>query len=79
MSAIDRLRNKRIPRSRAARIPTAGLQPTNRGARPITATEKAAIDTIVMPNMCYRNDIGEQWIDGHGDRLQAWGYLGLQT
>ena len=34
------------------------------------------IDQIVMPNMYYRDDIGERWIDGDGDRLQAWGYLG---
>jgi len=23
-----------------------------------------------------RDDIGERWVDGDGDRLQAWGYLG---
>jgi phosphoribosylamine--glycine ligase len=34
------------------------------------------IDDIVIPNMYYRDDIGERWIDGDGDRLQAWGYLG---
>ncbi len=34
------------------------------------------IDDIVMPNMYYRDDIGERWIAGDGDRLQAWGYLG---
>ncbi|MFW5918679.1 MAG: phosphoribosylamine--glycine ligase [Halanaeroarchaeum sp.] len=34
------------------------------------------IDAIVMPNMYYRDDIGERWIDGEGDRLQSWGYLG---
>jgi len=34
------------------------------------------IDGIVMPNMYYRDDIGERWIDGDGDRLLAWGYLG---
>ena len=22
------------------------------------------------------DDIGERWVDGDGDRLQAWGYLG---
>jgi phosphoribosylamine--glycine ligase len=36
------------------------------------------IDDIVMPNMYYRDDIGERWVDGDGDRLQAWGYLGPQ-
>lgn len=34
------------------------------------------IDRIVMPNMYYRDDIGERWVTGDGDRLQAWGYLG---
>jgi phosphoribosylamine--glycine ligase len=34
------------------------------------------IDDIVIPNMYYRDDVGERWIDGDGDRLQAWGYLG---
>jgi len=34
------------------------------------------IDDVLMPNMYYRDDIGERWIDGDGDRLQAWGYLG---
>ncbi|MFB6149409.1 MAG: phosphoribosylglycinamide synthetase C domain-containing protein, partial [Halobacteriales archaeon] len=34
------------------------------------------IDDIVIPNMYYRDDIGERWIDGDGDWLQAWGYLG---
>jgi phosphoribosylamine--glycine ligase len=29
-----------------------------------------------MPNMHYRDDIGGRWIDGDGDRLQAWGSLG---
>ncbi|MFB6184303.1 MAG: phosphoribosylamine--glycine ligase [Haloarculaceae archaeon] len=34
------------------------------------------IDDVVIPNLYYRDDIGERWIDGDGDRLQAWGYLG---
>jgi phosphoribosylamine--glycine ligase len=34
------------------------------------------VDSIVIPNLYYRDDIGERWIDGNGDRLQAWGYLG---
>ncbi|MFC7045412.1 phosphoribosylamine--glycine ligase [Halobacteriaceae archaeon GCM10025711] len=34
------------------------------------------IDDIVIPNMYYRDDIGERWIAGDGDRLQGWGYLG---
>lgn len=34
------------------------------------------IDDIVIPNLYCRDDIGERWIDGDGDRLLAWGYLG---
>ncbi|MBX0303578.1 phosphoribosylamine-glycine ligase [Halomicroarcula sp. F24A] len=33
------------------------------------------IDDIVVPNGYYRDDIGERWIAGNGDRVQAWGYL----
>lgn len=24
----------------------------------------------------FQNDVGERWIEGDGDRLQAWGFLG---
>ncbi len=34
------------------------------------------LSDIAIPNMYYRDDIGERWIDGDGDKLQAWGYLG---
>ena len=34
------------------------------------------LETVVIPNMYYRDDIGERWIEGDGDRLHAWGYLG---
>jgi phosphoribosylamine--glycine ligase len=34
------------------------------------------IDDIVIPNLYYRDDIGERWILRDGDLLQAWGYLG---
>ena len=37
------------------------------------------VDNIVIPNLYYRDDIGERWINGDGDRLQAWGYLGPQS
>ena len=51
---------------------------TGKGDTMQAAREQAydRIDDIVMPNMYYRDDIGERWIDGDGDRLQAWGYLG---
>jgi phosphoribosylamine--glycine ligase len=34
------------------------------------------MDDIVIPNSYYRDDIGERWLNGDGDRLHAWGYLG---
>jgi phosphoribosylamine--glycine ligase len=37
------------------------------------------LDEIVIPNLYYRDDIGERWIDGDGDRLLAWGYLGDES
>jgi phosphoribosylamine--glycine ligase len=37
------------------------------------------VDRLIVPNMYYRDDIGERWIDGDGDRLQAWGYLGPES
>ena len=33
-------------------------------------------NNIIVPNLYYRDDIGERWVEGDGDRLQAWGYLG---
>jgi len=51
---------------------------TGKGETMQAAREQAydRIDSIVIPNMYYRDDIGERWIEGDGDRLQAWGYLG---
>nr|WP_254839162.1 phosphoribosylglycinamide synthetase C domain-containing protein [Natronomonas marina] len=51
---------------------------TGKGGTMAEARSRAydRIDDIVMPNMYYRDDIGERWMDGEGDRLQAWGYLG---
>jgi phosphoribosylamine--glycine ligase len=34
------------------------------------------VDCIRVPNHYYRDDIGDRWVAGDGDRLQAWGYLG---
>jgi phosphoribosylamine--glycine ligase len=50
----------------------AGKGPTMAAAR-----EEAyrRVENVVVPNMYYRDDIGERWIAGDGDRLQAWGYL----
>ncbi|ELZ28002.1 phosphoribosylamine-glycine ligase [Halogeometricum pallidum JCM 14848] len=51
---------------------------TGKGETMQEAREQAydRIDDIVIPNVYYRDDIGERWIEGDGDRLLAWGYLG---
>ena len=41
-----------------------------------SATAISPSDDVVIPNLYYRDDIGERWIEGDGDRLLAWGYLG---
>ncbi|EMA07553.1 phosphoribosylamine--glycine ligase [Haloarcula vallismortis] len=50
---------------------------TGKGETMQAAREQAykRVDGILIPNCYYRDDIGERWIDGDGDRLQAWGYL----
>ncbi|MFC6725444.1 phosphoribosylamine--glycine ligase [Halobium palmae] len=37
------------------------------------------IDDVIVPNLYYRDDVGERWIEGDGDRLLAWGYLGPKS
>ncbi len=32
------------------------------------------IKNIIIPNMYFRNDIGNRWFDD-SDKLHAWGYL----
>jgi phosphoribosylamine--glycine ligase len=51
---------------------------TGKGETMQAAREQAyeRVDDIVIPNMYYRDDIGERWVNGDGDRLLAWGYLG---
>ena len=51
---------------------------TGKGETMAAAREQAygRIEDIIIPNMYYRDDIGERWIEGDADRLQAWGYLG---
>jgi len=51
---------------------------TGTGETMQAARERAygRVDDVLVPNLYYRDDIGERWIDGDGDRLQAWGYLG---
>ena len=34
------------------------------------------VDDVLIPNLYYRDDIGDRWVAGDGDRLHAWGYLG---
>ena len=54
---------------------------TGRGETMQNARRQAyqRVDDAVVPNLCYRDDVGERWIDGDGDRLPAWGYLGPRS
>ena len=51
---------------------------TGKGETMQAAREQAydRVADVLLPNCYYRDDIGERWIDGDGDRLLAWGYLG---
>jgi phosphoribosylamine--glycine ligase len=51
---------------------------TGKGETMHDAREQAygRVRDVIVPNMYYRDDVGERWIDGDGDRLAAWGYLG---
>ena len=51
---------------------------TGKGSTMAAAREQAygRVQDVLIPNMYYRDDIGQRWLDGDGDRLQAWGYLG---
>jgi phosphoribosylamine--glycine ligase len=51
---------------------------TGKGPTMAAAREQAygRVEDVLIPNMYYRDDIGQRWLDGDGDRLQAWGYLG---
>lgn len=51
---------------------------TGKGATMAEARKQAyrRLEPVIIPNMYYRTDIGQRWIDGDGDRLHAWGYLG---
>jgi phosphoribosylamine--glycine ligase len=48
-----------------------GVGPTMRQAQ---AQAYQRIKNILIPNMYYRDDIGERWYEDH-DRLHSWGYL----
>jgi len=48
-----------------------GLGSTMRQAQ---AQAYARIRNIMIPDMYYRDDIGERWFEDH-DRLHTWGYL----
>jgi phosphoribosylamine--glycine ligase len=48
-----------------------GLGPTMKQAR---AQAYSRIKNITIPNMYYRDDIGERWFEDH-DKLHTWGYL----
>ena len=48
-----------------------GLGPTMRQAQRQAYNR---IENIMIPNMYYRNDIGDRWLED-SDRLHNWGYL----
>ena len=48
-----------------------GTGPTMKQAR---AQAYSRISNVIIPNMYYRDDIGERWADD-SDRLHTWGYL----
>ena len=33
------------------------------------------VKNVMIPNMYYREDIGDRWTEEDSDRLHAWGYL----
>ncbi|MGH7395766.1 MAG: phosphoribosylglycinamide synthetase C domain-containing protein, partial [Candidatus Methylomirabilales bacterium] len=33
------------------------------------------VKNVMIPNMYYRDDIGDRWLEEDSDRLHAWGYL----
>ena len=33
------------------------------------------VKNVMIPNMYYREDIGDRWFEEDSDRLHAWGYL----
>jgi len=35
----------------------------------------ARVKNILIPNMYYRDDIGDRWSEEGSDRLHSWGYL----
>ncbi|WP_416840784.1 phosphoribosylglycinamide synthetase C domain-containing protein [Haloferax sp. DFSO52] len=50
---------------------------TGMGETMVEAREVAyrRVDDVLLPNMYYRDDIGERWVEGEGDKLHTWGYL----
>ena len=42
--------------------------------RQAQAQAYSRIRNIMIPDMYYRDDIGERWLEDH-DRLHTWGYL----
>jgi phosphoribosylamine--glycine ligase len=33
------------------------------------------VRNVMIPNMYYREDIGDRWLEEDSDRLHSWGYL----
>ena len=51
---------------------------TGKGETTTAAREQAydRVDRVLLPDCYCRDDIGERWVEGDGDRLRAWGCLG---
>jgi phosphoribosylamine--glycine ligase len=49
-----------------------GVGPTMRQARRQAYNR---VRNVMIPNMYYREDIGDRWSEEDSDRLHSWGYL----
>jgi phosphoribosylamine--glycine ligase len=49
-----------------------GLGPTMRQAQ---RQAYSRVRNVMIPNMYYREDIGDRWSEEDSDRLHSWGYL----
>ena len=63
---LNRLPSRPTPDSGPACIPT--VLPSRRQVY-------NRVKNIMIPNMYYREDIGDRWNEEDSDRLHAWGYL----
>ncbi len=64
-------RGSAIPRSGVVLI-VCGLGSTMKRAQ---RQEYNRVRNVMIPNMYYREDIGDRWFEEDSDRLHSWGYL----